>query len=177
MNKGKLLDFLNGSMYFFVVIIIAFFIIKYIGQRTEVVGSSMEPTLIGAENLIVDKMTYRFKDPERYDIIIFPYRDSSGRYYIKRVIGLPGETIYINERGDVFIDGVKLEEDYIKEKATNAGLASVPLELGENEYFVLGDNRNNSVDSRVPEVGLVTKDEIIGRAILRVWPINKFKIL
>lgn len=177
MNKGKLLDFLNGSMYFFVVIIIAFFIIKYIGQRTEVVGSSMEPTLIGAENLIVDKLTYRFKDPERYDIIIFPYRDSSGRYYIKRVIGLPGETIYINERGDVFIDGVKLEEDYIKEKATNAGLASVPLELGENEYFVLGDNRNNSVDSRVPEVGLVTKDEIIGRAILRVWPINKFKIL
>lgn len=177
MNKGKLLDFLNGSMYFFVVIIIAFFIIKYIGQRTEVVGSSMEPTLIGAENLIVDKLTYRFKNPERYDIIIFPYRDSSGRYYIKRVIGLPGETIYINERGDVFIDGVKLEEDYIKEKATNAGLASVPLELGENEYFVLGDNRNNSVDSRVPEVGLVTKDEIIGRAILRVWPINKFKIL
>lgn len=177
MNKGKLLDFLNGSMYFFVVIIIAFFIIKYIGQRTEVVGSSMEPTLIDAENLIVDKLTYRFKDPERYDIIIFPYRDSSGRYYIKRVIGLPGETIYINERGDVFIDGVKLEEDYIKEKATNAGLASVPLELGENEYFVLGDNRNNSVDSRVPEVGLVTKDEIIGRAILRVWPINKFKIL
>ena len=93
MNKGKLLDFLNGSMYFFVVIIIAFFIIKYIGQRTEVVGSSMEPTLIDAENLIVDKLTYRFKDPERYDIIIFPYRDSSGRYYIKRIIGLPGEPI------------------------------------------------------------------------------------
>ena len=177
MNKQKLLDFMSTSLYFLGIMVMAFLIIKYVGQRTEVVGSSMEPTLMGTDNLIVDKLSYRFVDPDRYDIIVFPYRNGSGLYYIKRVIGLPGETVYINERGDVFVDGVKLEEDYIKEKANDAGLAATPIQLGEDEYFVLGDNRNNSMDSRSYEVGLVKRDEIIGRAILRVWPLEKFKIL
>lgn len=177
MNKKKLLDFLSTSVYLFVVIVLAFLIIKYVGQRTEVVGSSMEPTLQSTDNLIVDKITYRFKDPERYDIIVFPYRDGSGLYYIKRIIGLPGDRVFINDRGDVFVNGEKLEEDYIKEKATKAGLASLPVLLGEDEYFVLGDNRNNSTDSRSWEVGMVKKDEIIGRAIMRIWPLNKLEII
>ena len=176
MNKKKLMDFISTSVYFLVIMILAFLIIKYVGQRTEVVGRSMEPTLENADNLIVDKISYRFKNPERYDIIVFPYRDSSGLYYIKRIIGLPNERVYINERGDVFVNEVKLEEEYIKEKALNAGLAAVPIQLGEDEYFVLGDNRNNSTDSRSPEVGVVKKDEIIGRAVLRIWPLNKLEI-
>ncbi len=177
MNKKKLLEFMSTSVYLLVVIVLAFLIIKYVGQRTEVVGRSMEPTLEDADNLIVDKISYRFKDPERYDIIVFPYRDGSGLYYIKRIIGLPGDRIFINDRGDVFVNGEKLEEDYIKEKAVNAGLASLPILLGEDEYFVLGDNRNNSTDSRSPEVGVVKKDEIIGRAIMRIWPLNKLEII
>lgn len=177
MNKKKLLEFMSTSVYFLVIIVLAFLIIKYVGQRTEVVGRSMEPTLEDADNLIVDKISYRFKDPERYDIIVFPYRDGSGLYYIKRIIGLPGERVFINDRGDVYVNGEKLEEDYIKEKAINAGLASLPVLLGEDEYFVLGDNRNNSTDSRSPEVGVVKKDEIIGRAIMRIWPLNKLEII
>ena len=136
----------------------------------------MEPTLEDSDNLIVDKLSYRFKDPERYDIIVFPYRDGSGLYYIKRIIGLPGEQVYINERGDVFVDGEKLEEDYIKEKAIDAGIAAQPIILGEDEYFVLGDNRNNSVDSRSVDVGMVSKEEIIGRAVVRIWPLNKLEV-
>ncbi len=177
MNKQKLLDILSTSIYLLVIMVLAFLIIKYVGQRTEVVGRSMEPTLENADNLIVDKITYRFFEPKRYDIIVFPYRDGSGLYYIKRIIGLPGERVYINERGDVYVNQNKLEETYIKEKATDAGIAAVPVQLGENEYFVLGDNRNNSTDSRSLEVGIVKKDEIIGRAIVRIWPLNKFKFL
>lgn len=177
MNIKKLKDFMFTSVYFLVIIVLAFLIIKYVGQRTEVVGRSMEPTLEDADNLIVDKITYRFKNPERYDIIVFPYRDGSGMYYIKRIIGMPGEHIYINERGDVFVDAVKLEEPYIKDKADDAGLAANTILLGEDEYFVLGDNRNNSTDSRSPEVGNVKKDEIIGRAFVRIWPFDKLDFL
>lgn len=177
MNIKKLKDFMFTSVYFLVIIVLAFLIIKYVGQRTEVVGRSMEPTLEDADNLIVDKITYRFKDPERYDIIVFPYRDGSGMYYIKRIIGLPGERIYINERGDVFVDAERLEESYIKDKAEDAGLAANTILLGEDEYFVLGDNRNNSTDSRSPEVGNVKKDEIIGRAFVRIWPFDKLDFL
>lgn len=176
MNNKKLMDFLSTSVYFLIVMVLAFLIIKYVGQRTEVVGRSMEPTLEDSDNLIVDKLSYRFKDPERYDIIVFPYRDGSGLYYIKRIIGLPGEQVYINERGDVFVDGEKLEEDYIKEKAIDAGIAAQPIILGEDEYFVLGDNRNNSVDSRSVDVGMVSKEEIIGRAVVRIWPLNKLEV-
>ena len=177
MNKKALIDFMSTSVYLLVVIVLAFLIIKYVGQRTEVVGRSMEPTLEDGDNLIVDKITYRFKEPERLDIIVFPYRDGSGLYYIKRIIGMPGDIVYINYRGEVYINSEILEEDYIKEKAVDAGIASLPIRLGEDEYFVLGDNRNNSTDSRFPEVGLVKKDEIIGRAILRIWPLNKWEVI
>ena len=177
MNINKLKDFMFTSVYFLVIIVLAFLIIKYVGQRTEVVGRSMEPTLEDADNLIVDKISYRFKNPERYDIIVFPYRDDSGMYYIKRIIGMPGERVYINERGDVFVNGDRLEEAYIKDKAEDAGLAANTIQLGEDEYFVLGDNRNNSTDSRSPEVGNVKKDEIIGRAFVRIWPFDKIDLL
>ena len=109
MNKQKLLDLLSTSIYLLVIMVLAFLIIKYVGQRTEVVGRSMEPTLENEDNLIVDKLSYRFFEPKRYDIIVFPYRDGSGLYYIKRIIGLPGERVYINERGDVYVNQTKLE--------------------------------------------------------------------
>jgi signal peptidase I len=98
-------------------------------------------------------------------------------YYIKRVIGLPGETIYINEKGNVYIDGVLLKEDYIKDITTDPGIAGEPFALKEGEYFVMGDNRNNSTDSRSPSIGVVRKEEMVGRAFMRIWPITDIKIL
>lgn len=182
--KNVLKEILSTSIYLLVVLCAAYLIITYVGQRTQVSGSSMEATLSENDNLIVDKITYRFSDPQRFDIIVFPYEpdfayyvNTEPVYYIKRIIGMPGETVQIDEDGNIYIDGEILEESYGKEVIMYAGRASEPVVLGDDEYFVMGDNRNNSSDSREPSVGNIKRDDIIGRAWLRIWPFNKFGIL
>ena len=125
------------------------------------IGGSMETTLSENDNLIVDKLTYRFNEPKRFDIVVFPYRYEKDTYYIKRIIGLPGETVFIDEEGNIFIDEELLQEDYGKETILDAGRAYEPITLGEDEYFVMGDNRNNSQDSRDPAVGNISGEDII----------------
>ncbi len=163
-------------LYLVVVVGVTFFIITFVGQRTYVSGSSMENTLSDGDNLIVDKISYRFTDPKRFDIIVFPFRYKEKVYYIKRIIGMPGETVRI-EDGKIYIDGEVLQESYGREVIKNAGLAEEPIELGEDEYFVLGDNRNDSTDSRDPSVGVLRRDELIGRAWVRIWPLSKIEVL
>ena len=170
---GEILSFL---LYVVVVVGITFLIIHYVGQRTYVSGSSMENTLSDGDNLIVDKITYRFSDPKRYDIIVFPYQYEENTYFIKRIIGLPGETVQIVD-GIIYIDGEALQESYGREVMKNSGLAADPVTLGEDEYFVLGDNRNDSTDSRDPSVGKIPRDRIIGRSWVRIWPLSKIGIL
>lgn len=162
----------------YIVLIIAFtwFVVTFVGQRTEVSGSSMETTLSDKDQLIVDKMTYRFRDPKRYDIVVFPYQYQDNTYYIKRIIGLPGETVRILS-GMVYIDGMRLDEHYGNEIMENPGIAEEPLTLGEDEYFVLGDNRNNSSDSRASDVGLIHRKDLIGRAWIRVWPLSQIGVI
>ena len=172
--KKVLREILSTSLYLLVVLCITYLVIHFVGQRTQVSGSSMEPKLSNNDNLIVDKITYRFNDPERYDIIVFPFEYEDNTYYIKRIIGLPGETVYIDKEGSIYIDGEVLEEAYGREVIREPGRAYEPIKLGDDEYFVMGDNRNNSTDSRDPSVGNVKKDRIIGRAWLRIWPFNKF---
>ncbi len=172
--KKVLRELLSTSLYLLVVLCITYLVIHFVGQRTQVSGSSMEPKLSNNDNLIVDKITYRFKDPERYDIIVFPFEYEDNTYYIKRIIGLPGETVYIDNEGTIFINDTALDEAYGREIIKEPGRAYEPITLGEDEYFVMGDNRNNSTDSRDPSVGNVKKDRIIGRAWLRIWPFNKF---
>ena len=165
----------------YIVLIIAFtwFVVTFVGQRTEVSGSSMETTLSDKDQLIVDKMTYRFRDPKRYDIVVFPYQYQDNTYYIKRIIGLPGETVQIMDDGSIYINGEKLEENYGMEviKPETIGRAAEPIELGDDEYFVMGDNRNNSSDSRTDMVGNITRENIIGKAWLRIWPVSDFGVL
>lgn len=162
----------------YIVLIIAFtwFVVTFVGQRTEVSGSSMETTLSDKDQLIVDKMTYRFRDPKRYDIVVFPYQYQDNTYYIKRIIGLPGETVQILS-GMVYIDGMRLDEHYGNEMMENPGIAEEPLTLDENEYFVLGDNRNNSSDSRASDVGLIHRKDLIGRAWICVWPLSQIGVI
>lgn len=162
----------------YIVLIIAFtwFVVTFVGQRTEVSGSSMETTLSDKDQLIVDKMTYRFRDPKRYDIVVFPYQYQDNTYYIKRIIGLLGETVQILS-GMVYIDGMRLDEHYGNEMMENPGIAEEPLTLDENEYFVLGDNRNNSSDSRASDVGLIHRKDLIGRAWIRVWPLSQIGVI
>ncbi|MBR6307176.1 MAG: signal peptidase I [Lachnospiraceae bacterium] len=171
MNK-KLKEILGNSIFFLVVIILSFLIIKFVGQRTVVIGPSMMSTLEDGDNMIVDKISYRFHEPERFDIIIFPFRNNSGNTYIKRIIGLPGETVRIDRDGVIYINDEVLDESYGREIIQNPGSAESGVELGDNEYFVLGDNRNDSEDSRF-SVGKVYRREIIGRAIFRIWPFAK----
>lgn len=163
----------NLFLYLLLVGVLTFVVVRFVGQRTVVIGSSMEPTLSDGDNLIVDKISYRFKDPKRYDIIVFPYELDQDTYYIKRVIGLPGESVMIDEAGSIYIDGDKLIESYGMEVIQNPGLAKTQIQLGEEEYFVLGDNRNDSMDSRDSRVGLIKRDEVIGKAWLRIYPFDE----
>ena len=172
--KKVLKEILSTSLYLLFVLCAIYLVIHFVGQRTQVQGSSMEPKLSSDDNLIVDKISYRFHDPERFDIVVFPFRYEENTFYIKRVIGLPGETIRIDEMGNILIDGNILEESYGKEVIQNPGRAYEEIVLADDEYFLMGDNRNNSTDSRDPSVGNVRRDEIVGRAWLRIWPLAKF---
>ena len=169
-------EIISTVLYLLAVVALTFLFVQFVGQRTHVNGDSMNVTLEDGDNLIVDKLSYRFTDPERFDIIVFPYKYQEKTYYIKRIIGMPGETVQIID-GMVYIDGEMLDETYGKEVMQYSGVASDPITLGEDEYFVLGDNRNNSSDSRDPSVGNIQKDQIIGKAFIRIWPLNKFGIL
>lgn len=178
MNK-VMKEMINTLLYLLAVLCLTWIVIRFVGQRTEVEGASMEPTLYNGDNLIVDKISYCFRDPERFDIIVFPFQYKEKTYYIKRIIGLPGETVQIDEKGNIYIDGEVLAENYGREiiKPENIGLAWEPVVLGEDEYFVMGDNRNNSSDSRTEVVGNIKRKDIIGRAWLRLWPFERFGIL
>ena len=173
MNLGR--EILSWAVYLLIVVALTYFILHFVGQRTMVDGMSMYPTLEDGDNLIVEKLSYRFGDPQRFDIIVFPYDDHT--YYIKRIIGLPGETVQIDEEGTIYIDGEVLEEDYGAEVISNPGRAAEPVQLGEDEYFVMGDNRNNSKDSRTQEVGNIHREDIVGRAWVRIWPLDEIGFL
>ena len=169
-------EILSWVFYIAFVLVLTWVIITFVGQRTRVDGRSMMNTLHDGDNLIVEKLSYRFSDPKRFDIIVFPPTGKK-EYYIKRIIGLPGETVQIDENGNMYINGELLEENYGAETIQNPGRAVNPITLGDDEYFVMGDNRNNSKDSRSEEVGNVKRSQIIGRAWLRIWPLNKFGLL
>ncbi len=172
-------EIISTALYLIGVACFTWLIITFVGQRTVVDGESMRPMLNDGDNLIVDKISYRFRDPQRFDIIVFPFRYKEKTYYIKRIIGLPGETIFIDEDGSIYIDGEKLEESYGREviRADNRGRAAQPITLGDDEYFVMGDNRNNSSDSRKEVVGNIRRKDIIGRAWVRIWPFSQFGVL
>lgn len=151
--------------------------IDNVAFQSTVEGTSMMPALENNNSLIIDKFSYVIGSPKRYDIVVFPVKDAKGNkddYFIKRIIALPGETVSI-DNGKVYINGTLLKSDkYGKESIKDAGLASVPQTLSEDEYFVLGDNRNMSTDSRSEIVGLVKRKDIVGKAVLRIWPFGEF---
>ncbi len=169
-------ELLGWVLYIAIIVGMTYLIVTYVGQRTKVSGDSMETALQDGDNLIVDKISYRFRDPERFEIIVFPYKYAENTYYIKRIIGMPGEAIQIKD-GYVFINGEQLNENYGLERMDAAGIAEDIILLGEDEYFVLGDNRNNSSDSRSSSVGILTREDLIGRAWVRIWPLRKIGVI
>lgn len=175
--KNVVKEIFSTILYILVVLLGTYLLITFVGQRTSVSGSSMEPTLSNNDQLILDKISYRFSEPQRFDIIVFPFQYAEKTFYVKRIIGLPGETVQIDLQGNIYINGQILNEDYGKETINFAGLAVEPITLGDDEYFVMGDNRNNSSDSRDPSVGNIRRSNIIGKAWVRIWPLNKFGVL
>ena len=176
-EPGIIREILGWIFYIIVILVLTYVIITYVGQRTSVSGASMETTLSDGDQLLVDKLSYRFQDPKRFDIIVFPYQYEENVYYIKRIIGLPGETVQVKD-GYVYINGEKLESDiYGKEVMQSAGIAAEPITLGDDEYFVLGDNRNNSSDSRDPSVGILKRKDLLGRAWVRIYPFDKVGVI
>ena len=154
-------EMIVGSM---IVIFLAFVIVFSVGIKTSVVGDSMEPVLYNGQEILMNRVVYRLSSPKRGDVVVFlPNGNQNSHYYVKRVVGLPGETIQIRD-GKVYVDGVPLDEDETFDKIVDAGIAENELKLAVDEFFVLGDNRNSSEDSRSGNIGAVKKDNIAGKA-------------
>lgn len=178
--KGYILE---GLLYVALFLVCVFVIPNYVVQRAKVSGPSMMNTLQDEDNVLVSKISYEVHDPERFDIVVFyPYKgreeykndkEKQKEHFVKRVIGLPGETIQIIG-SDIYINGEKLDEHYGKDPITDGGIANEPITLGEDEYFLMGDNRAVSFDSRYEEIGPIHKDAIDGKAVLRIWPLKTF---
>lgn len=173
-EKESIWDLLRFAL---IVLVIALGIRFFIAQPFVVSGTSMVPTFEDKNYLIVDQLTYRFREPERGDVIIFhPPGQPKGIFYIKRVIGLPNETVVI-KNGTVTVaneahpNGIVLDEPYESAAPTN----TLTKKLGSDEYFVMGDNRPYSSDSR--SWGALPRENIVGRAFLRLWPLNHISVL
>lgn len=156
------------------VCVIAFGLVWYFGQKVSVIGDSMNPQLENGDITLINRLVYDVRKPKRGEVIAFkPNGNENSHYYIKRVIGLPGETIeYVD--GEILIDGEAIEEDYNTTKIEELGLLEEPITLGKEEYFVLGDDRQNSEDSRMANVGNVKQSEIAGKVWLVVSPMKHF---
>lgn len=164
MQKKRLIKYL---VFLAVIGISSHLIIIFGIQRVDVHGTSMEPALWDDEVYLIEKLSYRMHEPERFDMVVFQYYYDDDSHYIKRIIGLPGETVQIMD-GKIYIDGQYLEDpygDYIEKPKR----ASEPVLLGNDEYFVLGDNREFSSDSRDSDVGNVKRDQILGKVWIKIW--------
>ena len=163
-SKEMIREIFALLFYCFAAILLAFVIVFLVGMKVSVIGVSMEPALHNGQEVLVNRFLYKLFSPERGDIVVFlPNGNKNSHYYLKRVIGLPGETVQIIG-GYVYINGELLEEDESYDKIADPGIAENEIILGIDEYFVLGDNRNNSEDSRSGNIGIVDKDNITGKA-------------
>ena len=147
-----------------IVIAIAYTLVSFFGFRTSVVGNAMLNTLDNEEQIFVNRFVYMVRGPKQGDVVVFlPNGNEKSHYYVRRVIAGPGDTIKIND-GAVYVNGKRYSEKTTVAAIEDPGVAEDELKLGDNEYFVLGDNRNNSEDSRMANIGNIKKDYIVGKA-------------
>ena len=167
-NKKVIHEILEYVISTVIVVFLAFVLMFFFGTKTSVIGDSMMPALYNGQQILIDKFIYKLSSPKRGDVIVFqPNGNENTHYYEKRIIGLPGETIQIID-GYVYVNGSKLDEDDTYDLIEDPGIAKDELILQPYEYFVLGDNRNSSEDSRSGNMGPVKKEYIIGKAWLHM---------
>ncbi|MCI9416476.1 MAG: signal peptidase I [Eubacterium sp.] len=170
-------EVISWSVEIVIILVIAFVFVYYIGLRTSVVGQSMSPTLENRQEILVNRFIYSITDPKPNDIVVFlPNGNEKSHYYVKRIIGVPGDKVIIKD-GAVYVNGELFEEEAETAAILDAELAEEEIVLAEDEYFVLGDNRNNSEDSRYANIGNVKKEYIIGKAWFIVSPYQDFGFL
>lgn len=164
-DKSRLLKgIINWAILIFFAAVVGYSFVTFGFQTIEVFGPSMDDTLKDGQIVVVNKAAYTFSDVKRFDIVAYSDVVKKDYYDIKRVIGLPEETVQIKD-GDIYIDGDKLEQSIYEGRILNSGLANEAITLGEDEYFVLGDNVNNSEDSRFTNVGNILESEILGKVV------------
>ena len=173
----KIRNGLVWSMQIAIVCIIAFVLVWYWGQRVSNIGDSMNPVLHNGDIVLVNRLIYDTSTPKRNEIIVFqPNGNENAHASIKRIVGLPGETIQLKDNA-VYINGEKLKEDFQTTEIRDAGIAGEELVLGGDEYFVLGDNRAASEDSREADIGTVKRSEIEGKAWFVMLPTQHFGLI
>lgn len=150
-----------------IAILFAFVIVFSIGMQTSVIGVSMEPVLCNGQKILINRFIYIIASPRKGDVVVFlPNGNQNTHYYVKRVVAVPGDTVQIKE-GRLYVNGIAEEEERF-DKIADAGIAENEITLSDDEYFVMGDNRNNSEDSRSGNIGAIKKDTIAGRAWLHM---------
>lgn len=173
----ELMDYLKMIA---IVIVLVFVLNEFVIINARIPSESMENTIMVGDQVIGNRLAYKFNDPQRYDIVIFRYPDDRSQYFIKRIIGLPGETVEI-KNGKVYIDGsaTPLDDSFCPETPGSRGDTEngASFEVPEGCYFMLGDNRNISKDSRYWENPYVVEEDILGKAVLRYWPISDFGLI
>lgn len=169
-NSG-LKSVLNTGLFILAVLIITYVLVNYVVRRTVVHNVSMQETLHDGDNILMDELSYRMDVPKRFDVICFKSRKQK-ELLIKRVIGLPGESVRILA-GTIYINGKEIDDFNGLDRIENPGIASEEITLSKDEYFVIGDNREESIDSRYPEIGNVKDKDIIGKAFAIIYPFNR----
>lgn len=176
-NIGLLKEIAVWICEILLTIAAAIIMVYFFGFRVSVIGPSMSPTLESGEKVLVNRFVYKLFDPKQNDLVVFqPNGNEKSHYYVKRVIAVPGDTVQIKD-GAIYVNGELFTDAVETEKIENAMLAENEIPVGEDEYFVMGDNRNNSEDSRYASIGNVKKEYITGRAWLRVSPWDRMGLL
>jgi signal peptidase I len=176
-ENTQLLSILKYITNLILVIVFAYSLTLFTCDRTLISGGSMQPVLENEDCVLINRLAYAFTSPSRYSVIAFHAGGvSSSKVYVKRVVGLPGETVLIKD-GKLYINGEQLTDDVSDDDILTAGIASGGITLGEDEYFVLGDNRNNSEDSRFSNIGCVKKEDIIGAVWFITSPLTRLRIV
>lgn len=163
LNMILIREILSWIFWIFATILLAIMLVYCIGMKTSVIGASMEPSLYNGQEIFLNRLVYKVTSPKVGDVVAFlPNGNEKSHVYVKRVVAVPGDTLYI-KNGVLYVNG-EVQDDYINDKIAEAGLAENEITLGEDEYFVIGDNCNNSEDSRSANIGNIKKEHIIGKA-------------
>ena len=175
-EENRLQSVISWIVDIAVVIALAAYLVYCFGSKVQVTGNSMSPVLNSGDVVLMDRLAYDLGNPKRYDVAVF-YEDLMDQdYNLKRIIGLPGEIIQIKDN-KVYVNGSPLEAEPELQTASIAGIAEYPIELEENEYFFLGDNRESSEDSRFAGIGNIRRDQLVGRVWLRFQPLEQLTLI